>query len=123
MASRADQLWAFVGEGNIAREFAVDVYYSDGTLDDPVLLENVLVTREEQSRRPNKIGGWDAVTTRTARLPIAEILHTIRLDGKITIDSVDYSIENIAAVEGQRKQLSLKRVDIGELTRPTYRQQ
>lgn len=120
MGSAFDAVWNRIAEPNMERFYGITIAYNDSTRAEELEIQGAIVTRERQQRRPNTIDGWDVVTTRTARFatPTDE---TLRLDGTVTINGTDYSIENLANIEGDRTEMALVRVEIGELTRPGYR--
>lgn len=119
--SRADSLWTSRGEPVLMYWFAKSITYRDDRQPATVAISEAMVTRESQERRENQIGGWDVVTTRTARF--STISTPLRLDGIVTIDGADYSIESMPKLENGRTQLNLVRTEIGEITRAGYRQQ
>lgn len=115
----AEDIWPLQSRPILEYEHAVTITYDDSVVGTPLSITGALVTRERQQRRENGIGGWDTVTTRSARFTTPAT--TLRLDGVITIGSRDYNIDNIATIEGGRTELQLTRTQVGEVTRAGYR--
>lgn len=122
MPSDFDNQFARVAEPGLKKHFGLTISYVDASEEIDI---DARVTREEQSRRPNHIGGWDVVTVRTARFLTPTFFtdsdYTIRLDGIVTVEGKEYSIEDMQAIEGNRVELRLVRTEVGELSRPGFR--
>lgn len=122
MPSNFDNQFARVGEPGLQKHFGLTILYVDASEELDI---EARVTREEQKRRQNQFGGWDVVTVRTARFPTpvfpSDPDYKIRLDGIVSIEEKEYSIEDIQAIEGNRTELRLVRTEIGELSRPGFR--
>ena len=110
-----DKLWNRFAEPRHQTQFGVDVTYLDET-NTETRIRQAIPTREIVERRYNEFGGYDFVITRKIRFPIEN--RVFSQDGKIILEGQQYSIENIAEIEGIRYEMHLIRVEAGRLTAP-----
>ena len=113
------QLWKSVAEPIHTFWFGSSATYEHKSLSEPITIDGI-ATREEQRRRPNGIGGWDLVTMRSFRFskPTSQ---AFKVSGVVSLDGIKYAIDSVSNTEGDRLQFELRRVEIGELTKPNYR--
>ena len=107
------------GVPSLLRRFGDLILYSDPSITEPVEVTAKL-TSEKQERR-YRANGWEAVTTRQARVQTAELAITFRLDGKLVADGKNYAIDNVRVLTNGFTLLDLTRSESGEITRVRYR--
>ena len=116
-----NDLWNSTGEQFLTEYFPVGFTYVDSSLSSPVELTTGRASRENQERRPIKqTGGWELVTTRTIEIQRLSNI-TFLPNGTVVIEDKKYTVSAVNSIEGDCIELKLTRAQIGELTRPNYR--
>ena len=121
MPGEFDKLWNTWAEPVHQAQFGFPIVYSDRDGNNKQQIDSALVTRERQERRYNQYGGYDIVTTRTARFSTDR--RAFSIDGMVEIEGKLYAFESAPVIEGMRTQFNLKRVEVGELTKSGYRRE
>ena len=98
--------------------YSQPILYSDPTLSTPA--EHDAAVYAERAERRKNDHGWYWAKTRRVVL-IVDVATSIRPDGVVTVDDVEYRIEMIGDRAGDRIEIGLVRVEATEVSRPSYR--
>ena len=107
---------------DLVEYYGQPIFYYDPANSEPIEVEASVFPERTERRKRFDNGGWDKVQMRDVYFD-TQLICAPKLNALVTIGtSVDqYSIDEIGAAVGNRTKLGLRRVTVGEISRPRSR--